>query len=246
MMKFRFVYLAFIAIIMGCASTGKLPSEPDALFKLGKEALKKGKYDLAASAFEKFTITYPTDPRAPEAQFLLAESYFKEKDWNNAISEYKFLLDNYPRNEFREAAYFHMATAYLKKSPPPYLDQTETEEAMGMLRNFLATYPNSTYAKEARQLLEEAKDKLAKHMLIAADTYIKLEKFEAAKLFLEELIKRYPGVPTAMKAKVILAEVLIKLGERDKALLTLNEIIDMPDVPDSLKQTAFTLKKTLQ
>lgn len=246
MKRFQFVYLTILFLFLGCATNVKLPGDADSLLSLGKNALSEGKYNLAAKAFERFTLTFPTHPKAQEAQFLLAESYYKKGDWTDAISEYRFLLDNYPSTSYREAALFYVASAYLKKSPPSYLDQTETERAVEMLRDFLSTFPNSEFATEARKRLEEAKDKLAQHMLIAADTYIKLGHYDSAKIFLEELIKRYPTVPTALKAKVVLAETLIKLGENEKALLTLNEVIDSPNVPDSLKQSAYSLKKILQ
>lgn len=238
--------LLLLLILSACSSAPKLPQDPDALFSLGQMSLAQGKYKLAQQAFLNFTIRFPTHPKATEAQFLLAESYYRDRNWEEAISEYRFLLDNYPKNPFREEAFLHMAASYLKKSPPPYLDQTETERAVDMLRNFLGAYPDSPFAPEARELLKEAKDKLAQHLLISAKTYIALEHYESARLFLEELIKSYPKVPTAWKARVILSEVLIKLGERDDALSLIKEVIDDPEVPDSIKLTAIALRKTLQ
>ncbi len=244
----RLIFLSTLiaTLVVGCATTEEFPNNAEALISLGDNAFQRGKFDKAAKVYERFTLMFPTDPKAPYAQFMLAESYFKNKDWTEAISEYKFLLDNYPQNPYREVAQFHMATAYFRKSPPPYLDQTETEKALSMLREFLSRFPNSKYAPEARKVVEEAKDKLAKHMLIAADTYIKLGKYESAKIYLEELIRNYPNVPTSWRARVLLGKILIKLGEPDRALATLDEIIQNPSIPDSLKRTASNLRETIQ
>jgi len=212
-----------------------LESSPKALLNRAHTLFEQGHYQEAAEIYKGFVFRYPTDPRVDEAQFFLAECYFRQRDYDQAIAEYSFLLDNFPQSRYRQRAELRMAEAYLRKAPPPELDQTDTETALRQLRRFIARYPHSPLADTARQLLSQAKEKLAEKMLIAIRTYRNLEAWDSERLYIRLLEREYPQTTARWWARYYLAEYYIYQGQADSAYTVIHDIVAREkDLPRSL------------
>lgn len=214
-----------------------MPDNPTALFEQAQAFYRQGNYTRAAELFQQFIYRYPTSGLADDAQFYLAESYFHAGDYDQAIVEYRFLIDNFPSMDYVPRAELRIAESYLRKSPPPELDQTDTEQAIRMLRRFLARYPDTPLADTARTLLKQAKEKLARKMLIAAITYRNLKMYEAEKFYLDLLLREYPESQAAWEAKYYLAEYYLVQNQPDQATPLIYEIIeDSHASPDLIRK----------
>jgi len=238
----RKTLLFSILLFLSCGGKKKIIYEkPENQFEAALLAFERGKYDEALEGFKRVLYEFPTGPYTDDAQYYLGECYLRMKNYEEAVEEFKFLIDNFPMSEYVEKATLGLAKSYLFKSPDPSRDQTATKEAISVLRNLLSRYPNSPLRDEAKSLLRKAKDRLAKKMLLAAKTYKNLGAFKAEKFYLEILIKEYPDTETVWEAKYMLGEVLIRLGEIDRAMKNLKEIVASADAPDSIKEKAKIL-----
>ncbi len=242
-MNFRKIpgFLLFVAVAACAPRQTTIPNTPEALFQQAQELYQKGEYSRAAQLFQQFIFRYPTSGLADDAQFYLAESYFRQKDYDQAIIEYRFLIDNFPSMNYVPKAELRIAEAYLRKSPPPELDQTDTEQAIRLFRRFLARYPDSPLADTARLLLAQAKEKLAQKMLIAAVTYRNLKMYDAEKFYLDLLLREYPESQAAWQAKYYLAEYYLVQNQPDKATPLIYEIIEDSNASPSLIRKAKIL-----
>lgn len=238
----RKILLFSVLLILSCGGKKKIVYEnPEEEFEAALLAFEKGKYDEALEGFKRVLYEFPTGPYTDDAQYYLGECYLKTKDYEDAAEEFRFLIDNFSTSEYVEKATLGLAKSYLFKSPDPSRDQSDTKEAISILRKFLSCYPDSPLRSEAKSLLLKAKDKLAKKMLLAAQTYKNLGAYEAEKFYLELLIKEYPDTETVWEAKLMLGEVLLRLGEIDRAMKNLKEIVASADAPNSIKEKAKTL-----
>ncbi|RKZ03195.1 MAG: hypothetical protein DRQ04_02770 [Candidatus Hydrothermota bacterium] len=245
--KFSLSILFIALALISCAKKaerGNL-SGPASYFEYAKNLYDRGKYEKAKEAFEGFLFRYPTSIYADDAQFFLAECHLLTGDYDGAISEFRFFLRSFPGSEYRRRAYLDLARAYLMKSKDPELDQSDTQKAIEILRDFLSRYQSGEETDEARDLLKRAKERLAAKTLRAAKLYEVLGKYGSARIYLDYLFANYPGTKSAQEGKLLLARVEYLEGERDSAIALLDSIIADPDISPDIAERASSMRKKI-
>ncbi|HDM89697.1 MAG TPA: outer membrane protein assembly factor BamD [candidate division WOR-3 bacterium] len=245
--KFSLSILFIVLALISCAKKaerGNL-SGPASYFEYAKNLYDRGKYEKAKEAFEGFLFRYPTSIYADDAQFFLAECHLLTGDYDGAISEFRFFLRSFPGSEYRRRAYLDLARAYLMKSKDPELDQSDTQKAIEILRDFLSRYQSGEETDEARDLLKRAKERLAAKTLRAAKLYEVLGKYGSARIYLDYLFANYPGTKSAQEGKLLLARVEYLEGERDSAIALLDSIIADPDISPDIAERASSMRKKI-
>ena len=176
----------------------------DDQFEIGKKLFEQKDYDKAIKAFERVIYYFATGEYTDDAQFYLALCYFKKKEYELAKSEFEFLIENFPQSEYVEQSYIYIAKCILNKNKNIHRDLSQIKDAIKILREFLSKFPKSKYRNEAKELLREAKERLAQKMLLAIKVYYKLGKKESALLYYELLKNEYPESEALKEAKRIL------------------------------------------
>jgi outer membrane protein assembly factor BamD len=210
-------------------------------FEASISAYNAGDYPLSEQGFKRVIFSFPSSVYVDDAQFYLAKSYVGMKDYDAAAVEYKFLIDNFPGSEYREKASLGIGEAYFLKSPRTSLDQSVTRKAIYHLRRYLAQYPDSPNSQRAREMLEQAKDRLARKLFESAKAYRRLGAFTSERLYLETLLTEYPESSLIWEAKLRLSEILIDMGEAEIAHAYLEEILQNEVLSSSMKQRAKDL-----
>ncbi|RKZ02123.1 MAG: hypothetical protein DRQ10_00690 [Candidatus Hydrothermota bacterium] len=211
------------------------------LFHASKIAFNQGKIDDAIKGFQSLVYRFPADEYADDAQYYLGLCYMKKKDYSSAINEFRILLESYPYSEWVDETILMMATAYFEKSPSPDRDQTDTETALELARQFLIKFPHSELRAEAESLILKCKSKLARKLLIAIDTFVKLGKYKAAEVYLDIIDSEYPDVPEIWDAKYYRALVYSKTGRVDEAEDILTQILEDKNAPREVRAKAGAL-----
>jgi outer membrane protein assembly factor BamD len=238
----RLSYLSLVLALVSCGGSKTIVEEnAKDQFEVSIAAYNARDYLLSEQGFKRIIFSFPSSVYVDDAQFYLAKSYVGMKDYDAAAVEFKFLIDNFPGSEFREAAFLGIAEAYFLKSPRTTLDQSVTRKAIYHLRRYLAQYPDSPSSQRAREMLEQAKDKLAKKLFESAETYRRLGAFTSERLYLETLVTQYPESSVIWEAKLRLSEILIDMGEAETAQVYLEEILQNEVLSSSLKQKARDL-----
>lgn len=164
----------------------------DEQYELGVRKFEEGEYRDAVQAFQTFTFNYPQDPRIPEARWRTAEAYREDEDWATAAQEYLNFQRDYPRDARGDDALYQAGRAYQKMSLRPELDQRDTERAINVYERLVTEYPGSEFAEEARRHRERLRNKLAEKVYLVGEFYFDEEEYEAAEIYLTDLIARYP------------------------------------------------------
>ncbi len=180
-------------------------------FELGKRFLqgyKRKFWDItkpienpAPEVFDLIVSSAPYSRFAPSALYYKGLYYKKKKQYTEAIDAFRRLLNTYPDSEYVDRAEYQIAITYYEMSLDPQYDQVFTQKAIKSLRKFLLKYPNSNFQEKAKEILRELTEKQARHVLDIAKFYLKQKKYQSAKIYLEEVVNKYPNTNAAQEAK---------------------------------------------
>ena len=143
-------------------------------------------YSEAIFNIERYTKTYPLDPRMPYARFLLAMCYYEtieneKKDLEPLIlakKEFKFIINEYPNTDYALDAKYKLQfiedilaakEMYLGRH---YIKKEKWISAINRFKNVLKFYETTIYAEEAIHRLVEIHYKLG--MMGESKKYAKL------------------------------------------------------------------------
>jgi len=186
-------------------------------FKKGMALFEKGKYYRAQEEFDYVKRRGAYSEYADSAQYYLAESYFLNKEYVEAISEYDNLVRYKSYSPFVERSRFRICQAFEKKSPKYYLDQDYTIGAIERYQEFIEDFPGSEHVAEANEAIRKLRSKQAKKVYESGILYIKLDEYQAALTYFNDVVETYYDTDYIDKARLKVIEMHIKLGEIDKA-----------------------------
>ncbi len=186
-------------------------------FALAKREFEKKHYDQAIIEFQKLIFNYPGAVFIDSTQYLLGMSYFNQKDYPLASVEFNKLLSSFPTSQLSDDAAFMVAFCDFEMSVKAELDQSHTLKAIEELQRFLDDYPTSDRAKEAFGLLNLCRTKLAKKAYKNGWLYFKRKQYEAALIYLKDVINGYHDTEWAVPAQFQIAEVYFKQKKYDQA-----------------------------
>ena len=210
--------LFFLVFSMACGP--KQPSlilDAEDQFALAKREFEKKHYEQAVIEFQKLIFNYPGAVFIDSAQYLLSVSYFDQKDYPSAVTEFNKLLSSFPTSLLSDDAAFMVALCDFKMSARAELDQERTSKALEELKSFLDDYPESDRTKEAQDLLTECRSKLAKKVYESGRLYFKMRQYEAALIYLNDIINEYHDTKWAPPAQFHIAETYFKQKKFDQA-----------------------------
>lgn len=161
-------------------------------FEKAKSLYDAGEWGDAARAFETVLSIGRGTEIAEEAQYLLAESYFKNESYLVAASEYERFTLFHPDSPLRQDSDYKIALCYLNLSPRFKLDQTYTDRAIENFRVYISRYPDAPHADTAGYHIDELRNKLAEKLHHAADFYMRIDRYNAAAIYFEQVISQYP------------------------------------------------------
>lgn len=97
MKKITVIFLTMLALgsVAASAGTAALPTDPDKLFAMGKEAYEKGQYHLAAEAWEAI-LAQGMESQA--VYYNLGNAYYRSDDMAHAVLNYERALRLKPRD----------------------------------------------------------------------------------------------------------------------------------------------------
>lgn len=202
---FRISCLFLILAVFASCKNEDLIQRGDDLATAYKKAMglyQSEEYGNAAEAFETVIELGRGTDYARNSQFHLAESYFNNERYLLAASEYERYISLFPTGDNRQEAQFKEAYSYYNLSPRYKLDQSHTRTAIEKFRLYNSRYSNSERAKQAAQYITELRSKLAKKHYYAADLYLRTDSYEAAIIYFDLTIDKYPESIWAQRALV--------------------------------------------
>jgi outer membrane protein assembly factor BamD len=211
--------LLILAVIAGCG--GKLSLSnlgPTELFDRGLEKYNDNEFLDAIQYFQTIVYNHPGEAIVDKAQYYMGLAYFGNKDYIVAQVEFNRLVMNYPSSPYFVNALFMRAVSFYESTPRHYgLDQSDLEVAIRQLEDFIIDYPESELIDQAREILAEARARMARKYYEAAKVYNHIRAYGAAKIYLQKVIDDYTDSKWAVRAAFDLGKTEFKQGNFDEA-----------------------------
>ena len=188
------------------------------LYDYGVERMEREDWLDALDAFRAITLSHSGSDIVDDALYHQGEMHIKMKEYPLAVLVFRRLIGDFPQSPHSDASQYQLAYATFLQSNPPHLTQDKTFEAIRELQFFLDEYPDSKWSEEVHELLQECFDKVAEKDYRIGNLYFKLKDWEAARLYFEELLERYPMSNWATRAQYEIAESYAKEGKYREAI----------------------------
>lgn len=130
--------------VAGIAAGGGSAAE---LYEIARDQHQRGSLSAAQQAYEQFLEEYPNDERAPDAHFYRADLLGAQNRPDDALEAFQEIPARYPTAARVPDALYRIARIQA--------DMGDTEDARATLRRIVNTYPDTTWALLARDMLEE-------------------------------------------------------------------------------------------
>jgi TolA-binding protein len=184
---------------------------------------RRGNYDAAATAFERFLAGYRPAaelvPYTADARLRLADSYFALRRWDAAIAAYQRIEG--PAGA--DYALFQIAQAHGNAG--------RLAEAEAYYSRLLTDFPQSPLRPQARYGI--------------GDLHFQRTNYDRAVTVFEEVMTQHPGSPIAAKAQFAIGDARYNQGRLNEAAAAYRLVIERyprsPLVPDALAAAEMTL-----
>ena len=224
-----------LPLFAACATTGVAHGKAntvDEYYAQALDDLKNQHFQEAVDAFENIKARYPYSKYAALSDLRIADTWFEREQFIEAIDAYRSFLKYHPTHAEVSYAMFRIAESYRKQIPtdwfilPPSAekDQASTRMAISAYRDVLTRYPTSEYAEKAQEALDGCRRKLADHEMYVASFYYKREKYLAAALRAEGVLRDYPGLGLDAEALYVAGTSRYYTGELKEARTFLTQL----------------------
>ncbi|MFB6374801.1 MAG: outer membrane protein assembly factor BamD [Bradymonadaceae bacterium] len=242
MVKIGIVALLVTGTAVGCATpqaVKEASTKAEKLFLQGQMNFERTDYKGAITKYNKVRNEHPYSKYAVLADLRIADAYYEQSQWSSAAEQYRTFVKLHPNHPEVAYARFRVGKALYQKTPdnwfflPPAYERDlgSTKRAVQGLRKFVENHSDSEYYPEGKKMLRKARRRLADHEMYVADFYLDRENPRGAKMRLQHLLNHYSGLGLDAKALYLLAVTHLKLGDRKKAKLALQDLIEYH--PDS-------------
>ena len=201
--------------------------------------------------FKKMLQSGGTLEESRAARLGLAEAYFRDEDYEEAANAYRQYLEMHPLSPNSDYVQFKLGLCYYKLMLPPDRDQEYTEQAIEAFEKLGEVYPASPYLPRAMMLLQECRNRLAKHDIVVGRYYYKTKQYHAA-LNRFRLAQTIKGIKGDVMAEALYWEgkTLEKLDQKEEALKCYQEIVknygmweDVDKAEEAIKEIKTGKKK---
>ncbi len=219
MLKFGLKVSVSASLLLMLAACGSGDSEDryvardvEVLYNLGQDQLERGRYRLAAAAFDEVERQHPYSIWARRAQLMAAYAAYQSNRYDDSILAAERFLQLHPGNAGAPYAYYLIALCHYERINGVGRDQEETAQAQNALIEVIRRFPDSEYAEDARLKLSLTNDHLAGKDMEVGRFYLNRQEYLAAVGRFRNVIEKYETTSHAPEALHRLVESYLALG----------------------------------
>ena len=207
--------LLITLVFTGCSEYQKIykSTDNDLKYESAIAYYEKKDYYRALQLFDQIMPTYRGTEREEKISYYYAYAYYYQKDYILAGYYFKRFADTYPTSRYNEECLFMTAYCSYLNSPPYYLDQTSTLDAIRDFQVFINRYPTSDRVPRANELIDQLRLKLEEKNYKIALLYLQMEEYKAAIVSFQNLMKDYPDTKFREESMYYIIEAWYKYAE---------------------------------
>ncbi len=194
MRKTLILYFSVLLVFGSCSGYEKLLKSSDYKLKYNeaKKYYDKGDYYRAQVLYDQIAPVFRGTKEADSVYFFQAMSYFKQNDFIMAGHYFSTFSKTYGGSQFVEQADYMTAFCNYKNSPRPELDQDYSVIAIQSFQLYMIKHPDGKRIEEAKEYIDELREKLVEKSFISARLYYDLEDYKASLVALNNSLLKYP------------------------------------------------------
>ena len=211
---------ALTAFLSGCSSDrGTISHTEFCRNKLtaAEELFNKQKYGRAQDKLEEIISLCSGTGVMEKSSFLLAQSYFNLEEWIEARGEYGSFVANFPGSSYIEDAEFRKAISSFNIEFKVARDETNPTTAMKDFERYLSNYPDSPLRDSVKYYQNLLTERLAEKEFQTARLYYRMDKYQAAVIYLKEFLEKYTVSKRRKDAFKIIVDSYIELDQFEPA-----------------------------
>lgn len=190
------------------------PDEPaDRLYNAGLYLLNV-KHDArkAVKKFEEVDRQHPYSDWARKALIMSAYANYEAGAYDESVAAAKRYVTLHPGSPDAAYAQYLIAASYFDEIPDVTRDQTRTRKALAALEEVIRKYPDSEYARAAKEKVQFANDQLAGKEMEVGRYYLKRKDYTGAINRFKVVVTRYQTTRHVEEALMRLTEAYMALG----------------------------------
>jgi outer membrane protein assembly factor BamD len=251
----KYLFLVFITAVgfWGCSSSYDTSTmSPSQRYHFALKLYNNRNYEDALKEFQAIVLQYPGNPMVDSAQFFLGQTRFQRDEYILAAYEYSRLIKNMPSSKLVTEAQYMLAECYYELSPDYSLDQKYTIKAIQEFQAYIDFFPTDSKVPDAEHKIAEMNEKLAHKEYYTAYIYTKLEFYNAAIIYYDNLIENYHDTKYAPLSLYEKVKLLVELKRNDEALDSISKFIEkyrddshvkeLKEIKTSIEDKLSTLK----
>jgi outer membrane protein assembly factor BamD len=179
--------------------------------------MQRGFYREAARAFEEVERQHPYSVWATKAQLMAAYAHYQGNDYDEAVVALDRFISLHPGNPDIAYAYYLKALSYYEQISDVERDQKMTDLALSTLKEIIARFPDSRYARDAKIKIDLAVDHLAGKEMEIGRYYLKRGNWLAAVNRFKAVVDKYQTTTHVPEALHRMSEAYTAMGLHDEA-----------------------------
>lgn len=236
------VAFAAAASLSACRTGFRISRFKDspALYGAAIREYEKGHWTNAIAAFEKLTTDLPArDTLLPRSYWFLASAHERQGEHLLAAQSFTRLYESFPDDTSADDAALEAGRSYRRLWRKPVLDATYGETALEAFNTLLGLFPSSEHADAARQGILELEEWFATKNYATGRYYYRRKAYDPANIYLKTVLERWPHVPKARDAMILLANSYRKIRYREELVETCARLrLAYPDDPEARRACA--------
>ncbi len=190
------------------------------LYNAGMAALAEHNYKEAAKQFDEVERQHPYSIWATKAELMSAYAHYQGNEYQETINALNRFIQLHPGNRDIAYAYYLKALSYYEQVTDVERDQSNAEQAMASLEELIRRFPDSRYARDARQKIDLVRNHLAGKEMQVGRYYQKREDYLAAINRFRVVTDKYQTTAQVPEALERLVECYTALGLTQEARKT--------------------------
>jgi len=249
------------AAVMSAVTADKKVAEEDretAAYYLAGISLKRGDYDRARAAFERFLAGYGEGTYAPFVRMNLGDIYMEEKKYPAAARAYLAAGELSPDSGISmEAALRAGGAFYLAGDPVKAAEQYRRvldnaaggaafdSAAVGLITAYYDTGDHAAVIKASGDLLPGIKNDGTREQILfmQGNSYLSGDRFEEAESVYNEVVSLYPDTVLGRKSRLNKCWALYKSGDHTGCLKEVGSYLE--EVPGPKDEALYVKAKVL-
>ena len=169
--------------------------------------------DRAAEIYASIVRTAPYGKHTARAQFGIGLAAEKQGNAQGAVQAYTAVVEKFPNDPIAADAQYQIGYLWFNALRSGTRDARATANARNGFQDFLARYPKSEKAAQARENLRALDSKQTSNSFQIAKFYDKQKNYKAAVIYYYDVIRQQPGSEESNRAKQRVDQLRAKVGD---------------------------------